>query len=89
MQQYLYCFLKEIRKHNIRLLLSESKNNKTGIIGIIRIVSATRILEYCKLLVQNASWWWTIINLKHVEDNLSEKNYLEKVCILLVFLTYV
>ena len=34
-------------------------------------------------------WWWTIICLKHVEDNLNEINYYKNVCILLVFLTYV
>jgi hypothetical protein len=26
------------------------------------------MLKYCKLLVQNSSWWWTITFSKHVED---------------------
>jgi hypothetical protein len=51
--------------------------------NIIRIVSATRLLircivKYCKQLVQNSSWWWTITFSKHVEDKLSEINYYEK-----------
>ena len=37
---------------------------------IIRILSATTLLlrctlKYCKLLVQNSSWWWTITCSKH------------------------
>jgi len=40
---------------------------------IICIMSATRLLirctvKYCKLLVQNCSWWWTVTSSKHVED---------------------
>ena len=34
------------------------------------------------------SWWWTIICSNHVEDSLIGINWWEKVCILLVFLTY-
>ena len=48
-----------------------------------RVVSATRLLlgytvKYCKLPVQNSSWWWTITCSKHVEDKISEINYDEK-----------
>jgi hypothetical protein len=51
--------------------------------SIIRIVSATRLplrcmVKYCKLLVQNSSWWWTVTCSKHVEDTLSEIDYKEK-----------
>jgi hypothetical protein len=47
---------------------------------IICIMSAARfllryIVKYCKLFLQNSSWWWTITCLKHIEDNLSEIDY--------------
>jgi len=50
----------------------------------------TKVEKHCyKLPVRNSYWWWTITCSKHVEDNLSEIDYSEKVCIFLVFLTYV
>jgi hypothetical protein len=49
----------------------------------IHIGSAIRLLlrwvvKYCKLLVQNSSWWWTITCSKHVKDNLS--SFIPLVC---------
>jgi len=49
--------------------------------SIIGNVSATRLLsrcmvKYCKLLIQNSSWWWIITCLKHFDVKLSEMNYL-------------
>jgi hypothetical protein len=54
------------------------------------MVSASRILirckvKHCKLLMQ-MSRHWTIICMKHVEDNLIEIHFKEKVCILMVLL---
>ena len=51
--------------------------------SIFRILSATKFLlrcvvNYCKLIVQNSSWWWTVTCSKHVEDKLSEINSQEK-----------
>jgi len=67
------------RPYQISNLILHSLNRASwyAYMSINCIASATRLfirctLKYCKLLVQNSSWWRTITCSKHVEDKVKE-----------------